>query len=229
MRITHPTSDILLFDDDVKGAFRHCKYHPDIASAFSFIISKYLFVPLGGTFGSITSPSNFEPIARARTHLAEFLSDTRDLLEKYKHIIDRVQLTDPPNTNTKFTQAVSDKFHKGVTNQKKTKYNMFVDDSLFAQIREVIPHAMAASIESLYIILSHPEVDIRQDALSLDKYFESVCSHKRLQLGIDIDTRKMSICLTEKKRLSMLDELSSWHKKRKKFYFTSRSYSLWKS
>ena len=94
---------------------------------------------------------------------------------------------------------------------------MFVDDSLFAQIREVIPHAMAASIESLYIILSHPEVDIRQDALSLDKYFESVCSHKRLQLGIDIDTRKMSICLTEKKRLSMLDELSSWHKKRKSF------------
>ena len=40
-RITHPQSDILLFDDDVKGAFRHCKYHPDIATAFSFIISSF--------------------------------------------------------------------------------------------------------------------------------------------------------------------------------------------
>ena len=38
LRISHPNSDIYLFDDDVKGAFRHCKYHPDIASAFSFII-----------------------------------------------------------------------------------------------------------------------------------------------------------------------------------------------
>ena len=46
-RITHPQSDILLFDDDVKGAFRHCKYHPDIASAFSFIMSGFLFIPMG--------------------------------------------------------------------------------------------------------------------------------------------------------------------------------------
>ena len=81
LRITHPTKELLLFDDDVKGAFRHCKYHPDLASAFSFIISNLLYIPLGGTFGSITSPANFEPIARARTHLAEVLSDRRDLLE----------------------------------------------------------------------------------------------------------------------------------------------------
>ena len=73
LRITYPKSDILLFDDDVKGAFRHCKYHPDVASAFAFIIEQFLFVPLGGTFGSITSPPNFEPIARARDHLAHFL------------------------------------------------------------------------------------------------------------------------------------------------------------
>ena len=63
-RITHPNTDILLFDDDVKGAFRHCKYHPDIATAFSFIIANLLFVPLGGTFGSITSPASFEPITK---------------------------------------------------------------------------------------------------------------------------------------------------------------------
>ena len=38
MRISYPTTDILVFDDDVKGAFRHCKYHPDITATFSFII-----------------------------------------------------------------------------------------------------------------------------------------------------------------------------------------------
>ena len=181
LRISYPQSDILLFDDDVKGAFRHCKYHPDVASAFAFIISQHLFVPLGGTFGSITSPSNFEPIARARVHLAEFLSDRRDLLSKYKHIIDKVKFSDEPNSETVFVQAVKDAIHKGIIDLKRTKYNMFVDDSLFAQIREIIKHAMAASIEALYTVLGFPEVQKRQDPLSLDKYFESVCSYERIQ------------------------------------------------
>jgi len=77
LRISHSHSDILLFDDDVKGSFWHCKYHPDVASAFSFIIGQFLFIPLGGTFGSITSPANFEPIARAQTHLAGKLSQQK--------------------------------------------------------------------------------------------------------------------------------------------------------
>ena len=113
-RISHPHTDILLFDDDVKGAFRHCKYHPDIATAFSFIIAKFLFIPLGGTFGSITSPSNFEPIARARTHLAEFLSDRTDLLQKYEHIINKVKFSDEPDKTTEFVQAVKDSINKGI-------------------------------------------------------------------------------------------------------------------
>ena len=217
LRITHPVTDILLFDDDVKGAFRHNKYHPDIAAAFSFIIANLLYIPLGGTFGSITSPSNFEPIARARIHLANFLSNRTDLLQKYKHIIDKVKFSEEPDSNTVFVQAVKDSIHKGVQDTKKTIYNMFVDDSLFAQIRSVMPHSMAASIEALYIILGFPDVQIRQDPLSLDKYFESICSFQRIQLGISLNTRTMSLRLTEKKRLSMLEELSHWHKKRKSF------------
>ena len=67
---------------------------------------------------------------------------------------------------------------------------------------------MAASIEALYTILGFPETKKRQSPLSLDKYFESVCSYERIQLGFQVNTRTMSIALTEKKRLSMLDELS---------------------
>ena len=217
LRITYPTEDILLFDDDVKGAFRHNKYHPDIATAFSFIIEHLLYIPLGGTFGSITSPSNFEPIARARIHLANFLSDRTDLLRKYKHIIDKVKFSEEPDKDTVFVQAVKDSIHKGIQDTKKTIYNMFVDDSLFAQIRRVMPHSMAASIEALYIILGFPDIEIRQDPLSLDKYFESICSFQRIQLGINVNTRRMSLSLTDTKRVSMLEELSHWHKKRKSF------------
>ena len=81
---------------------------------------------------------------------------------------------------------------------------MFVDDSLFAQIRNLMPHSMASSIEALYIILGFPDVEIRQDPLSLDKYFESTCSFQRVQLGINLNTRKMTLSLTDNKRLYML-------------------------
>ena len=152
-----------------------------------------LFIPLGGTFGSITSPANFEPIARARTHLAEHLSDRRDLLHKYERIINKVQFSEEPTVDTVFVQAIHDSTHKGVQNLHKTSYNMFVDDNLFAQIKENMKHAMAASIEALYIILGFPETDKRQDPLSLDKYYESICSYDRIQLGFQVYTRKMTI------------------------------------
>ena len=118
-RITHPSSDISLFDDDIKGTFRHCKYHPDIAFAFSFIISSFLFNPMGGTFGSITGPANFEPIDRARVYLAEFLSDRRYLLDKYKHIIGKVKFSELPTETTKYVQAVADSINKGLSNLEK--------------------------------------------------------------------------------------------------------------
>ena len=217
MRISLPTQDIMIFDDDVKGAFRHCKYHPDVTSAFSFIIQYLLFISLGGTFGSIVTPSNFEPIARARTHLARYLSTRTNLLQKYLHIIDKVVFSPPQDDNTVFTQAVPCSINKGLDNIHQTEYNMFVDDSLFAQTRDRFKHAMAASIEALHIILGYPELDVRQNPLSLDKYFESTCSYERVQLGIKVNTRTMSLSLTDKKRLAMLDELSHWHFKRKSF------------
>ena len=116
---------------------------------------------MGGTFGSITSPSNFEPITRARTHLAEFLSDRTDLLEKYEHITNKMKFSDEPDVKTKFVQAVKYSIRKGIQDLNKTKFNMFVDYSLFAQVRSNIKHAMVASIEALYIILGFPEVDKR--------------------------------------------------------------------
>ena len=94
---------------------------------------------------------------------------------------------------------------------------MFVDDSLFAQIRELIKHTMAASIEALYIVLGFPDLERRQNALSLDKYFETTCSYERIQLGINVNTRTMTVGLTNMKRIAMLDELSHWHKKRRSF------------
>ena len=49
-RISYPYEDLLLMDDDVKGAFRHTKYHPDTVSAFNFQILDLMYVPIRGNF-----------------------------------------------------------------------------------------------------------------------------------------------------------------------------------
>ena len=82
LRITHPYEDILLWDDDVSGAYRLPKYHPSVAGAFAFSLLDYFFLPTGGTFGSNTSPHEYESFARARAFLAKHLSRDETLILK---------------------------------------------------------------------------------------------------------------------------------------------------
>ena len=94
---------------------------------------------------------------------------------------------------------------------------MFVDDSLYVHIKQVIRHSMAVSIEALHMVIGYPDITARQDALSLDKFLQSICSYQCEQLGVLINTRSMTIGLAEQKRLVMIDELTHWHKSRRSF------------
>ena len=94
---------------------------------------------------------------------------------------------------------------------------MFVDDSLFANIVIIIKYAIAASIEALYLVLGFPDELVRQNELSLDKYFQSIASYECVQLGKLVNTRTMSVGITDVRRHTMVTELTNWPKKRKCF------------
>jgi hypothetical protein len=73
MRITYPWLEIYLMDDDVSGAFRWLKYHPNLVALHASIILGLGCLNTGGTFGDNTTPSNFDPIALARRLLAMWI------------------------------------------------------------------------------------------------------------------------------------------------------------
>ena len=50
LRISYPSEELYLFNDDVKGGFRHSKYHPDVARVFGFFFSSYFMIPICQTF-----------------------------------------------------------------------------------------------------------------------------------------------------------------------------------
>ena len=105
-RITYPTQDIYLWDDDEAGAFRHIKYNPEIAAAFSFTIGHYLFLATGLVFGSTTSAEDHEIIATARKLLAYHISRDWKLLNKHKTLLKQVKYSSPAKKGTKFTPAI---------------------------------------------------------------------------------------------------------------------------
>ena len=154
-------------------------------------------IPLGNTFGSIVSPQDWEPFDRGRVHLVEALSHRHDLYAKYKHINDRVEFSSLPTGTTIFVKATPDTLNTGVQDLFRTTYNIFVDDSLFAIVASIIKHAMTTSIEAFYLVLGLPDDLVRQNSLSLDKYFQSIASYQRIQLGKPVNTRTMSVVITD--------------------------------
>ena len=70
MRITKPTSPILVHADDIEAALRRVLYHPDVAVAFAYVFSDHLIVPVGQVFGSRNAPSFYCVLADLREVLA---------------------------------------------------------------------------------------------------------------------------------------------------------------
>ena len=223
LRITYADDDILLWDDDVAGAFRLIKYNPEIAQAFSAIVHNTLWIPTGQVFGGNTSAQNFEGLALAREYLAQHLSSNKHshLLFKHKKLLDLISYSPLSTNTTSFVKAVPDSLNKGVLNKDgnpvNTQHNMFVDDNVIAEIRPRMRQAQAASAESLFRIAGFPNPTLRRSPLSMDKYYAATCSFLKKQLGYLIDTRKMYVSFSNEKFVAMLQVLDDWHKKRKSY------------
>ena len=219
LRITYPDQDILLMDDDVAGCFRQPKHAPDIISAMAFAGNGLVGFPCGQTFGSRFSPSNWEPFRRARQLLMTSIFHNTDILHKHEELVETVKYSDPPSPDTQFIQAIQDSINKGVLDSKgqpvPTESHTHVDDSMMADIRERVPRALKASIESLYLVLGEPNTKIRRDEISREKYEELVVHYKRTQCGRTIDTRKMVVTLPDTKRTKIIKQLRPYHPGRK--------------
>ena len=94
---------------------------------------------------------------------------------------------------------------------------MFVDDNLYTEIRDNIKLAIVASVEVLFLILGFPEDHKRINNISLDKFYEFVCSYNRVQLGKRLNTRTMLVSLSSERRHKIPKEVKHWHSGRKSF------------
>ena len=230
LRITYPTQEIFLGDDDIGGAFHHNKYNPQLVAMHSYMARVdpsapqawfahgYLACATGSTFGDNTSPSNFEPIANARQQLAWHLWHqpmTTTLVAPYLPL---VELSPPPTPAevATFVQADPDSQYTGVLdsqgNRKEPQYDHHVDDCMYGDVTEFMTKTVSASILSLYEILGYPK-EYLPNSLSQDK-LDTKYNHQWKTVGYLLDSRWLEVTILPYKWEQALEMLGQWMEKK---------------
>ena len=110
------------------------------------------------------------------------------LVEKHKDLLDVLLWEDDPAPQTEFVQAVKDDLNPGVLDDDgkpvPTPHNITVDDNLLAEVKKIMPQAIATAIEEIFVLLGSPDLEVREMALSYKKFQGMLVSHQRTQLGI---------------------------------------------
>ena len=103
---------------------------------------------------------------------------------------------------------------------------MFVDDNHMADTRSRMKYCMAASLEALFRTMGHDKLEIRHSNVSVDKYFSLAVSHFQTQLGLEVNTRDMTVSLPPPTKQDLTNIISHWHDYRKSFVIKKSQFSL---
>ena len=105
---------------------------------------------------------------------------------------------------------------------------MFVDDNLMADTRPRMKKCMATSLEALFRTMGFDKPEIRRSNVSIDKYLLLIISHIQTQLGLEVNTRDMTVGLPVEKKINLIQILKHWHMHRKSFVIKEASSLLGK-
>jgi hypothetical protein len=212
LRISYPGRRILLGNDDMTNAFQFIKNSPSVVAMCGFMANGHLGFSTGQYFGACFSPPNFAQGAKGRQEQAGFLWEyepERTLERAAKHtsrmVFEETYSTDP------FGPASRDALNTGVFrnngSRKPPTFPMQVDDCMYADVDEHFKLTAASSIISLEDTfgIDHP---CQEKALS-EKKFNPVYNEERLLLGHELNTRRMVVIVSVKRRTKLIDYMTA--------------------
>ena len=214
-RITYPRDELYVGDDDISGAFRHQKYHPNLVGMHACVVAGFLSCATGMAFGDNTSSANFDPIAEARKELARYLWSHPDTVTRAASHLPTIELATPPTTAEVdcFTRAEADSLNRGILNasghRSPPQFDHHVDDNIYCDVAAYMAQTVSASALALWHVLGFPNPLHGPNPLSLEK-FDGRYTHQRQTLGHLIDSRTMTVSVLPEKRAIMAATLQDW-------------------
>ena len=91
-----------------------------------------------------------------------------------------------------------------------------------------MPLSLTSSAEVLFRVMGFDIPLLRRCNLIMDKYYEFICSYIQTQLGLEVNTRDMTVALPKDKVDNLIDILKHWHNHRKRFVIKEASSLLGK-
>jgi hypothetical protein len=214
LRISYPDQEIYPGDDDVSGAYRHMKYHPNLVAMHTFIPLDYMAVATGATFGDCTSPSNWDPIAQARQQMARHLWSESDIVHRAAPFLPHINISKAPGKEIRdsLTRADADSKNCGIFRADGSRmlppFAHHVDDNMYADVAEHLTRTISASVISLYEVLGYPS-KVAPSTLQFKK-FNTEFTHKQKAIGRIVVTRKLEVTLVPEKRDQVVNLLTEW-------------------
>jgi hypothetical protein len=215
-RITYPREELYLGDDDISGAFRHQKYHPNLVGMHSCVVAGFLSCATGMAFGDNTSSANFDPIAEARKELARYLWLQPDTVPRAAAHLPAIELATPPTDAEVecFSLAETDSLNRGILDASgghrlPPQFDHHVDDNIYCDVAAYMAQTVSASALALWHILGFPNPLHGPNPLSLEK-FNGRYTHQRQTLGHLVDSRTMTVSVLPEKRTIIAAMLQDW-------------------
>jgi hypothetical protein len=213
-RISFPDDDIYLAMEDLTACFRIPRIAADLTGAFGFMIGFLFFLATSMVFRSNTSASSWEPFRRSIEALIPIYFNRPELVEKHGELLNQLKWS--AGSTTPKTKAFCCPINTGMLNDdgtlKPVRAPIYVDDILLAAaLKSYILQLLAAAIEAIFVVCGEPNLDIRQCPLSIEKWDALIVGTKQVMLGLEIDTDKMTVRITDNYKEEVLTLMqSSW-------------------
>mmetsp|Transcript_38437 Transcript_38437/g.92017 ORF Transcript_38437/g.92017 Transcript_38437/m.92017 type:complete len:864 (+) Transcript_38437:1-2592(+) len=222
LRISYPNEEIYLAFIDISSCFRWPRIAPDLVGAFGFVMGSIYFAANAMVFGSVVSASTWEPFRRAIAALATSYYFSSGLVRQHWSLLQLVQWDSAPGPGVRFARARRCGLNPGVFRDDGTRmatpHFIYVDDNLLADIRAGMFRTLAAAAQAIFTVLGFPAEGVRQCAVALDKWKELFVSYKLVLLGLEFNTREMTVSIPHAYRLEVCALLNDhWHRGRRSF------------
>ena len=220
-RISFPDDDIYLAMEDLTSCFRIPRVAADLTGAFGFMIGHLFFLATSMVFGSNTSASSWEPFRRSIEALIPIYFNRPELVDKHRELLNQLKWN--TGSTAQKTRAFRCPINTGMLNEdgtlKPVTAPIYVDDILLAAaLKQYILRLLAAAIEAIFVVCGRPNIEVRQCPLSLEKWESLVVGTKQIMLGLEIDTDRMTVKITDDYRTEVLTLLQSqWNPSRRFF------------
>ena len=169
----------MIYKDDFVSAFRGICYHPDVLSAYAFVLGAYLVIPVGMVFGSRDALSLFCLLSKMRSFASQFVHRL-PLSCPTTLMINLARFPHASHSSRDINLSHTKKRNQGVDITNLGHQPTFFDDTIMEEVKSLIRYSAENSVLPASFFIKNS--NLVEEQISIEK-FERLFTHLNKTLG----------------------------------------------